>query len=127
MAQAKPVDVTPPSFDEQLAQAERLVRNESMNKAKKILRDLLKEQPENPKIHYLFGRSEVGANNNGAIQSLIKAKMLGYDDPELFVHLGTAYQINGDTDKARKNYEEYLKRAPGGKMAKEIRAVLNRL
>jgi DNA-binding response OmpR family regulator len=122
-----PVEVAPPSFDEQLTQAERFVRNESMNKAKKILRNLVKEQPENPKVHYLLGRSEVGANNGGAIQSLIKAKMLGYDDPELFVHLGTAYQINGDTDKARKNYEEYLKRAPSGKMAKEIRAVLNRL
>jgi Tfp pilus assembly protein PilF len=53
--------------------------------------------------------------------------MLGFNDPELFVHLGTAYQINGDKAKARQNYEAYLKQAPGGKLAKDIRAVLGTL
>jgi DNA-binding response OmpR family regulator len=114
-----------PTFDEQLVQAERLVRNESMAKARKILADLNKEQPDNAKVIYLLGRTDVGSNNDRAIKQLIQAKLKGYDDPELYAHLGIAYQISGDTDKARKNYEEYLKRSPSGKMAKEIRAVLS--
>ena len=68
-----------------------------------------------------------GGDLAGAITAFERARQLAPEDPRTVLLLGTAYQLSGDRRAARRAYETYLRLAPSGEHAAEVRALLKHL
>ena len=95
------------------------------------LRELRKAVAANAKgaeAHGLIGQILIEMDKAAeAAKSLRTATTLNPGDAGSFFFLGTAYQIQGDVEKAKKAYEKYLFLKPTGEFAKDIRNILKDL
>ena len=62
-----------------------------------------------------------------ALVHLEQARRLAPRDPQVFVLLGAVYQSANRPDEAISAYEKYLKLAPKGRFARELKSVVSGL
>lgn len=81
--------------------------------------------PESPEATMLLGLALYESGDaKGASEVLRHARVLAPKNARAAVLLGAAYQSLADTQKARIEYEEFLKLEPAGKTADEVRHIL---
>ncbi|MBI5528024.1 MAG: DUF4388 domain-containing protein [Deltaproteobacteria bacterium] len=114
---------------EELVSRGRTLRASGKNAA--ALKELKKAVAANSKgaeAHGLIGQILIDMDRaQEAAKHLRAATAANPNDANSFFYLGTAYQIAGDAEKARKAYEKYLFLKPTGEFAKDIRTILKDL
>ncbi len=122
-----PKETKPESVDDQLKSVASMIRRGKYKPALKPARALVKAAPDNGKAAGLLGSAELnGANDaRAAIKSFERAQRLGYRSSTMYLDMGTAYQLTGQKDKARKTYEKFLKAYPKHKSAKDIQSIVD--
>jgi Tfp pilus assembly protein PilF len=93
--------------------------------AAKTFREAVEADPKSADAHYGLGRALYDAGREPASQPhLERALALKPGLADIYVLLGAIYQSKGETEKAKKAYQTYLKKRPRGKYAKELQSVL---
>jgi len=96
--------------------------------AVKEFRKALELDDTNFRAHTGIGEAYFDLNKTSdAIKHLKQAISLNPRGPQAFVILGGVYQATGDNKKAKQSYQRYLKIAPNGKFASDIRMILDAL
>ena len=66
-------------------------------------------------------------NSRAALTNLEKARQLNPNEPKVYVLLGAVYQSLGRKKDAIEAFEFYLKMAPTGRFARELRNIITGL
>ncbi|RMG17974.1 MAG: response regulator [Deltaproteobacteria bacterium] len=91
-------------------------------------REALRLEPENVSAHLGLGLALLdGGHAREAVRVLAEARRLKPQDPQAVLLHGTALQMAGDREGARAAYRAYLRLAPKGRHAREVRALLSQL
>lgn len=75
-------------------------------------------------VSYVKALIEVGGRSRDALDAAVRAERLDRDDAEIQLLLGNSRQEVGQNDGAIKAYERYLKLAPDGAYAAEVREII---
>lgn len=78
-------------------------------------------------VSYVKALIEVGGRSRDALDAAVRAERLDRDDAEIQLLLGNSRQEVGQNDAAIKAYERYLKLAPDGAYAAEVREIIKGL
>ncbi|MEM6730406.1 MAG: tetratricopeptide repeat protein, partial [Myxococcota bacterium] len=82
--------------------------------------------PDNGAAHFGLGAAYLDSNNlGGARKHLEQAVSLNPRNGQALVYLGNVYQAQGNNGKAKTAYERYLKVAPNGKFAADVKLILD--
>ncbi|MBN2575372.1 MAG: DUF4388 domain-containing protein [Deltaproteobacteria bacterium] len=91
-------------------------------------RPVLEVDPKDVDVMVILARVEIDRGRLAEARALAKRALAA--DPqrfEAYVYLGTVEQAAGRVEEARAAYEKYLKLAPDGPFARELRAILTNL
>lgn len=123
-----PADEARKKFASAIKKAERYTRREQHAKAIRAYQAALKIRPDSATAYRGLGNAyyEMG-NNDAALQNLLKAKRLNPNEPKVYVLLGAVYQSLGRKKDAIDAFEFYLKMAPNGRFARELRNIITGL
>ncbi len=115
----------PATFDDKVLQLRYLVKRERMGEALKLARTLSAEAPTDRSVAFMHGQAALYERlNSEAIENLARAEKLGMRTSNLYMELGQAYQLAGQTGLAKQSYEAFLKIQPDGRSADEVRSIL---
>lgn len=123
-----PAEIARKNFARAIKKAERYTRREQHAKAIRAYQSALKIRPDSATAYRGLGNAyyEMG-NNDAALQNLLKAKRLNPNEPKIYVLLGAVYQSLGRKSDAVEAFEFYLKMAPTGRFARELRNIITGL
>ncbi|MBM4282682.1 MAG: tetratricopeptide repeat protein, partial [Deltaproteobacteria bacterium] len=121
-------DAPPSPYDRELKRAEAFARRGDFGRAVRAYKAALAERSDGVTAHLGLGAAYYELDNlTAAMLHLERARVLDPQDPQVYVLLGAVYQSAGRRGDAIKAYEKFLKLAPGGKMATDVRAILRDL
>ena len=110
-----------------LAGAERAKSRGDHRRVVSESRRVLKQDPGNAEAYYLMGWAQLQMSDFGnARRNLSKATSLGAP-AAAYYNLGIAYQMLGDNEKAVKNFQRFVSRAPGHDQAAMARSLIEAL
>lgn len=115
----------PATFDEKVRQLRNLIKRERTGDALKLARTLSEEAPTDRSVAFLHGQAALYERlTNEAVENLARAEKLGMRTSALYLELGQAYQLAGQSERAKQSYEAFLKIQPDGRSADEVRSIL---
>lgn len=104
-----------------------LIDRDRIDEALAAAQRLTERAPNNAQAAFLRGQAALNAEKYPeALEQLTRAEQLGLGSGELYLELGTVYQVLGRRDDARRAYENFLKIQPTGRTADDVRAILER-
>lgn len=123
-----PQQVRKRSYARYLKQGDGFTRAGQFSKAIRAYKSALAEMPDMAAAHLGLGNAYYELNTlEAAVFHLEKAKELSAADPQVFLLLGAVYQSASRPKDAAQAYERYLKLAPDGKFARDVKAILSSL
>jgi DNA-binding response OmpR family regulator len=126
-AQALP-DEEQAEYDRQLKRAEQLARRGDFGRSVRAYRAALELRRDSVTAHLGLGEALYELDNlTAALTHLERARVLAPEDPQVYVLLGAAYQSADRKADAVQAYKRYLRLAPDGKLAHDVRAILRGL
>lgn len=119
-------DAEPSTDKVSLREAERLVNRERFTEALPLLRELSKQSSSDGKVAFLHGKAAFNSNKTGeAVEQLTRAERLGYRTADLYLDLAASLMLDGKRDRAKWAYEKFLQKQPNGRVADEVRTILD--
>lgn len=115
-------------YKDLLNSAQNLYKVGNFKGAREELKRALIKNPQGFEAFTLLGQIEIESNRIGSAITYFKRAIL-YNNKyaPAYFYLGTSYQLNGDNANAKKMYNRYLKLAPKGEFAQDIKAILSDL
>ena len=122
---AKPVPKPAAALPSLLDAGQKAYAEGHLADAARLYRKAVAKAPKNAVAHLGLGLALLDAGQtDAAISALKAARTLDPKAARGAVLLGTAYQLAGNRAEATKAYQDYLKLAPGGAQAKDVKAIL---
>ncbi len=111
-----------------LSSAQNLYKGGNSAAAKEALKQALIKNPRGFEAFTIMGQIDLEANKvKSAITYFKRAISYNNKYSPAYFYLGTSLQLNGDNSGAKKMYERYLKLAPDGEFANDVKAILSDL
>ncbi len=113
------------TFEGKVLELREMIRRERTGDALKLARELSAQAPTDRSVAFLHGQAAAYENlNKEALENLERAERLGMRTSALYMELGQAYQLAGQTARAKQAYEAFLELQPSGRSADEVRSIL---
>jgi hypothetical protein len=85
--------------------SERLIGERQWGPGRVVLRELVKQEPDNARYNYLLGQAETWRNNpNIGLKYFKKAQKLGLENSNIYVSVGEALILCGEHQRAAANF-----------------------
>jgi len=108
---------------------DRFYRKGYLREAKRSLEQAVQLDPQKAAYWILLGQVlvELG-DDEGAEEAFLNAGEQDPENPDVYLSLGTLYQLQGDVSRARRAFQAYLDLVPGdSREAQEIRKIVDNL
>ena len=93
-----------------------------------VLNKAVEMDGDNAKAHAVLGSAYFDSNETQkALRHLQRAVALNPKNGQALVILGNVHQALGNSDQAKSMYQKYLKLAPNGKFADDVKMILQAL
>src|SRR5690606_3148925 len=103
------------TFEGKVLELREMIRRERTADALKLARELSAQAPTDRSVAFLHGQAAAYENlNKEALENLERAERLGMRTSALYMELGQAYQLAGQTARAKQAYETFLELQPSG-------------
>lgn len=119
------IEIDIKGYKDLLNSAQNLYKVGNSKGARRELKQALTKNPRGFEAFTLLGQIELESNRIGSAITYLK-RAISYNNryAPAYFYLGTSYQLNGDNTNAKKMYNRYLKLAPRGEFAQDVRAIL---
>lgn len=116
------------SFSTLLGKARKQIKRGRFKRAIALLRQARRLRPRDARLHRNLGNAffEI-RNNRQALRHLRRAKALSPNSPKTYLLLASVYQDLKRVADARSSYSTYLRLAPAGRFARQVRQIMKRL
>jgi CheY-like chemotaxis protein/TolA-binding protein len=126
--ETRPAERRPATAPELIRRGNLLIKRERFAAAQKLFRRAVELDPRSAAARYGLGRALYdGGQEEASLKYFQKAIALKADFSDAYVRLGSIYQNRGQKARAKVAYQTYLKLAPRGKYADEVRSLLQGL